>query len=106
MDISRLGWRQADLLISVEQGDSEEMARRLLDTYRGNIVATSLRIGDPEINLMAQAFYKSTEELHSLIEGIKAIPLVKSVDWSEIVKVVGADSGHIVERVFGGKNSV
>jgi DNA-binding Lrp family transcriptional regulator len=53
IDISHLGWRQADLLISIAQGDCEELGRKLLDTYRSNIIATSLRIGNPEVNLMA-----------------------------------------------------
>lgn len=56
IDVSHLGWRQADLLISVARGDCEELGRKLLDTYRSNIIATSLRIGNPEMNLMAQAF--------------------------------------------------
>ena len=82
IDISRLGWRQADLLISVAQGDCEGLGRKLLDTYRSNIIATSLTIGNPEINLMVQAFYQNTEELHWLVEGIKSSPEVISVDWS------------------------
>jgi DNA-binding Lrp family transcriptional regulator len=106
IDISRLGWRQADLLISVAQGDCEELGRKLLDTYRSNIIATSLRIGNPEINLMAQAFYQNTEELHWLVEGIKSIPEVKSVDWSEVVKIVETDNARMIDRVFGGKDSV
>ena len=106
IDITHLGWRQADLLISMEQqgGDSEEMARKLMDNYGRNITSASLRIGDPEINLMAHAFYQSTEELHRLMEGIKSIPKVKSVEWSEIVKVVQSDNSRMVDRVFGSKN--
>jgi DNA-binding Lrp family transcriptional regulator len=106
IDISRLGWRQADLLISVAQGDCEELGRKLLDTYRSNIIATSLRIGNPEINLMVQAFYQNTEELHWLVEGIKSIREVKSVDWSEVVKIVKTDNARMIDRVFGGKDSV
>src|SRR5262245_35415811 len=101
IDITRLGWRQADLLISVEQGESEEMARKLMDAYGRNITSASLRIGDPGINLMAQAFYQSTEELHRLMEGIKSMPKVKCVEWSEIVKVVQSDNVRMVDRVFG-----
>jgi ApbE superfamily uncharacterized protein (UPF0280 family) len=77
-----------------------------LDTYRSNIIATSLRIGNPEINLMVQAFYQNTEELHWLVEGIKSIREVKSVDWSEVVKIVKTDNARMIDRVFGGKDSV
>jgi DNA-binding Lrp family transcriptional regulator len=106
IDISRLGWRQADLLISVAQGDCEELGRKLLDKYRSNIIATSLRIGNPEINLVVQAFYQNSEELHWLLERIKSIPEVKSVDWSEAVKIVETDNARMIDRVFGGKDSV
>lgn len=33
---------------------------------------TSLRIGDPEINVSAQALYKGSEELLEIIESVKA----------------------------------
>jgi hypothetical protein len=103
MDIARLGWRQADLLISVAKGNCEGLARKLLDTYENNIIATSLRIGDPDINVMAEAIYQSTEELHNLVEGIKGLDGVKSVDWSEIVKIVASDNARMIDRVFGDK---
>jgi len=50
---------------------------------------TSLRIGDPEINVSAQALYKGSEELLEIIESVKATSYVKNVEWSEAVKVVG-----------------
>jgi DNA-binding Lrp family transcriptional regulator len=102
VDLASLGWRQADLLISVAKGDCEEVARKILDHFKNNIVTTSLRIGNPEVNIMAEAYYHSTEELHNLVEGIKSTSGVKSVDWSEMVKVVGSDKMGMVERVFRG----
>jgi DNA-binding Lrp family transcriptional regulator len=101
-DISSLGWRRADLLISVAKGDCEDLARRILDSFKRNVVTISLRIGNPEVNIMAQAYYHSTEELHSLVEGIKSTHGVKSVDWSEIVKVVGSDNAGMIDRIFRG----
>jgi DNA-binding Lrp family transcriptional regulator len=103
MDIARLGWRQADLLISVAKGNCEGLARKLLDTYENNIIATSLRIGDPDINVMAEAYYQSTEELHNLVEGIKGLDGIKSVEWSEVVKIVASDNARMIDRVFGDK---
>ena len=100
LDISSLGWRRADLLISVAKGDCEELARKILESFKKNVVMTSLRIGNPEVNIMAQAYYQSTEELHNLVEGIKSTQGVKSVDWSEIVKVVGSDNAGMIDRIF------
>ena len=100
IDINALGWRKADLIITVEQGDSEETAKKLLDDNRNNITEATLRIGDPEINLMAQAFYRSTEELHRLIEGTKSLPKVNSVEWSEVVRTIENDKERLIERLF------
>jgi hypothetical protein len=50
---------------------------------------TSLRIGDPQINVSAQVLYKGSEELLEIIESVKATSYVKNVEWSEAVKVVG-----------------
>jgi hypothetical protein len=74
-----------------------------MSTYRSNIIAASLRIGDPKINLIAQTLYQNTEELHWLLEEIRSVPAVKSVDWSEIVKVILSDYAHVIDRVFDNK---
>lgn len=97
-----LGWRTADLFLSVEKGRSEELAKKILDSNGNNniILNTSLRIGDPEINVSAQVLYKGSEELLEIIESVKAIPYVKNVDWSETVKVVGNNNIGMLERLF------
>ena len=102
LDLASFGWRQADLLISVPKGDCEGIARKILENFKNHIVTTSLRIGNPEVNIMAEAYYRNTEELHNIVEGIKSTPGVKSVDWSEMVKVVGSDRVGMIERVFRG----
>ena len=64
---------------------------------------TSLRIGDPEINVSAQVLYKGSEELLEIIESVKATFYVKNVDWSEAVKVVGnnnIDARKIVQYLI------
>lgn len=97
-----LGWRIADLFLSVEKGRSEELAKKILDSNGNNniILNTSLRIGNPEINVSAQVLYKGSEELLEIIESVKAIPYVKNVDWSETVKVVGSNNIGMLERLF------
>jgi DNA-binding Lrp family transcriptional regulator len=102
LDISSLGWRRADLLISVSKGDCEELARKILESFKNNVVMTSLRIGNPEVNIMAHAYYHSTEELHNLVEGIKSTQGIESVDWSEIVRVVDSDNSGMINRIFRG----
>ncbi|GEM_PF-2421313 len=100
IDISQLGWREADLMISVDKGNCEEVAKRLLEEHNENVVATSLRIGDPEINIMAKVFYRDSENLHNLIEVIKSMSSVTSVGWAEVVRVVGSNNG-VIAAIFG-----
>lgn len=88
--------------LSVEEDRSEELAKKILDSNGNNniILNTSLRIGDPEINVSAQVFYKGSEELLKIIEYVKAMPYVKNVEWSETVRVVGINNICMLERLF------
>ncbi len=100
IDIGRLGWREADLFVSVSNGDCEQVAKKLLQGYSA-VTGVSLRIGDPEVNIMAEVFYRRSEHLHDLIESVKAMPSVTSVKWSEIVKVIGSSDAKMIDAVFG-----
>ena len=88
--------------MSVEEGRSEELAKKILDSNGNNniILNTSVRIGDPEINVSPQVLYKSSEELLEIIESVKAISYVKNVDRSETVKVVRKNNIGMLERLF------
>ena len=100
LDIRKLGWRMADLLISVEKGKAEETAQKLLESNRVSVIKTSLRIGNPQVDIMADVFYRDSIELHNLTERVKAMPYVTFVEWAEVVKVVGSNYDSILERVF------
>ena len=100
VDFGQLGWRTADILISVEKGKSEQVARQILQNEKNNVVYTSLRIGHPQIDLTAKAVYRDSEALHRLVEKIKALPFVTFVEWSEEVKVVGNNYPDIIDLIF------
>ena len=126
LDAKQFGWRTADLLISVEKGDSVEIANRLLteNTVNGFIVTsdsnskkinnnnihrvssdskdgprvieTSLRIGDPVVNVVARIIYRNSSELFHIMQELKKLPNVAHVEWSEIVKVVGRNTALVL----------
>jgi DNA-binding Lrp family transcriptional regulator len=100
LDVRKLGWRRADLLISVEKGKAEETAQKLLENNKVNVIMASLRIGNPQVDIMADVFYRDSIELHALTEKVKAMPYVTYVEWAEVVKVVGSNSGSILDKVF------
>src|SRR5205085_8883847 len=105
LDMRQLGWRTADLLISVEKGNAEETARKLLDENGVNVITASLRIGHPQVDIMADVFYRDSVELHSLTEKVKSMPHVTYVEWAEVVKVVGTNVGTILDKAFDNKET-
>jgi DNA-binding Lrp family transcriptional regulator len=101
LDVRQFGWRVADLLIAVDKGKGEEVAKRLLHERRDNVLSVSLRIGHPQVNIIAEVFYRNSEELHNLIESIKAYPEVSMLEWSETVKVVGRNNySAMLDAIF------
>lgn len=100
LDIRKLGWRMADLLITVEKGKAEETAQKLLESNKANVIMASLRIGHPQVDIMADVFYRDSVELHALTEKVKAMPYVTYVEWAEVVKVVGSNNVSILDKVF------
>lgn len=100
VNIKDLGWRNAEVLIAVEKGNSEKIAKELLEQHDRNIASTSLRIGHPDVNVMASAYYRTSEELHALIESIRGMPSIITVEWTELAKEVGTNKSVISEMLF------
>ena len=53
-------------------------------------MSASLRIGSPELNMGAQIRYKSSQELHQILQNIRGLDNIDRVKWSEIVEVAVA----------------
>jgi DNA-binding Lrp family transcriptional regulator len=117
LDAKQFGWRTADILITVEKGDCVEIANRLLTEDIGvgltsdiskvinkddnispgpRVIESSLRIGDPVVNVVARVIYKSSDELFHIIQEIKKMPSIARVEWSEIIKVVGRNNALVL----------
>lgn len=99
VNTEELRWRTAAILVSVENGQSRKIARMLLEKHGEHIANTSLQIGHPDINVMASVFFRSSEELHALIESIRSIPDVKSAEWTELAKEVGTNKAIMFEII-------
>lgn len=103
IDITKLGWRLADLSISVQKGVAKKIAQELVSSRRNNVIVATLRIGDPIVDIMANVFYKDSQELHELIESVKAIPNVTHVEWSEIVEMTESNMPYMIDRVLASR---
>ena len=56
---------------------------------RDQVAYVARTIGQFNIDLRAELFVQSGEELMDLIEDVKAMAGVKDVVWSEVIEVVG-----------------
>jgi DNA-binding Lrp family transcriptional regulator len=98
VNVREFGWRTGDLFVSVEKAKSDEIAQALLSD--ANVISASTRVGDLEVNVSARVYYKSTEELHRLIEKTKGMPNVKDVEWSEEVRMYHKEQDVMLGTVF------
>lgn len=85
--LNELGYRRVDLLIYTGGGSTVTIAEKLLD--RDEVVYVGRSIGEHTIDLRAEVIIKDNSQLLDLLEEVKAMPSVRDVVWSEIVKIVG-----------------
>ncbi|MGC2575085.1 MAG: Lrp/AsnC family transcriptional regulator [Candidatus Nitrosopolaris sp.] len=87
INLKASGGKIGDAVIKVDKGRSREVATNILRKFKSNVMNVSTRINS-EHNVSAQIIYNDTAELHDLIESIKSIPYVNSLQWSEIVETI------------------
>jgi hypothetical protein len=90
------GLRVADLLILVDKGKTESVARQIFRENK-HIISTSWRI-NAIANLFAQIYYTDSEMLNDTIEVARSHDSVSKVEFSEIVKVVDKRSDKQIEE--------
>ena len=102
MDLTRLGFRLAQIFVDVQGGKARETGEELLKKYDRNIVSASTRINSNN-NLSLDVVYSGSDELHYLLEEIKALPLTSKVEWSEQVMVIGDNLSTIIKNTLADK---
>ncbi|MGH9975680.1 MAG: winged helix-turn-helix transcriptional regulator [Nitrososphaeraceae archaeon] len=100
MDMSIFGWRIADLMIELEKGDLNAISENIIQNNSNNIMNASLRIGSPQVNMVAQVCYRSSKELHQILQGIKAHDKVGRVEWSEIVQITAKNNASTFQNIL------
>lgn len=93
-----LGWRNAEILMLVENGKADYMAEKLIEKF-DNVIGTSTRI-NTNSNLAAYVGFRNSYELHELMEKIRAMPNVSNIEWSEIVRDVGNKTHRLAHLIF------
>jgi DNA-binding Lrp family transcriptional regulator len=102
MDLKFLGNRTALVFIDVQGGKAKEIGEELLRKYDKNVVNASTRINSSN-NLCLKVIYYGSEELHYLLEEIKAISSITKVDWSEEVMLIGDNISEIIKNTLAYK---
>ncbi len=87
LKLGSLGYRRVDMLIYTFGGSTMAIAKKLLQ--RDEVVYVGQSIGEHTIDVRAEVVVRDNSQLLDLLEEVKAIPSVKDVVWSEIVKIVG-----------------
>jgi DNA-binding Lrp family transcriptional regulator len=110
INLRSFGGKIGEVVINVEKGKSREVAKQILKKFKKNVMSVSTRI-NAEHNISAQIMYDDTAELHNLLENIKSMPFITSLQWSEIVETIGDNRLAVMGALFsrlgrqGPKNS-
>jgi len=99
INLKAFGAKMGDTIINVDKGRSREVAGNILKKFKSNVMNVSTRINS-EHNVAAQIVYNDTAELHNLLENIKAMPYVTSLQWSEMVEMIGDNSPSVITAFF------
>ena len=87
LKLEKLGWRNADLLISTSRGKASYIGKELLT--HNSITRVCRSIGEHTIDLHAEIVFKDNTELLNVIEWIKSLEGVNDVVWTEPVELMG-----------------
>ena len=100
IDPKKFGLRIADIMVSVSKGDCEEIAKEIVNQFRKNILEVTIRIGNPQINLIAKIAYRDSDEVFEIMHDIRRMEHVEYVEWSEVVKTVVKNDSGILKTIF------
>ena len=79
------GWRVSELMILVENGSADTIAGKIFMQNK-TIGAVTIRI-DSIANVIAEIYYRETEELNDVMQKIKSMKDVQNIIFSEIVSI-------------------
>lgn len=100
IDFHRLGLRVADLLIKISKGDIETIVKEIVDQHSKSILEVTVRLGQPDINLVVRIAYKDNDEIYEIMRTFNTIEHIDSIQWSEILKEVTTDRYGLIDNLF------
>jgi hypothetical protein len=87
-------------MIELEKGDPAAISENIVQNNSKNILNASLRIGSPQVNMVARVCYRSSKEIHEILQGIKAHDKVGRVEWSEVVQITAKNNASAFQNML------
>ena len=95
--LEKLGWRKANLLISIEKGMATKAGKTLLSHVA--VTRVGRTIGEHTIDLSAEVVFKDNAELLNIIEWVKSTEGIRQVIWTESVEALEKTTAVPLELV-------
>lgn len=97
-----MGWRNAEILMLVNDGSADRTAKELLEKFDA-IIGMSTRV-NTKSNLAAYIAFRKTDQLHELMELLRSFPNLSNLEWSEVVKDSDNKGKRLAHLIFNSKD--
>jgi DNA-binding Lrp family transcriptional regulator len=87
IDLKKYGFRIGEITVLPKSGASKEIVDEILSKYPKNILSISVKI-DSAVILTVSTYFKTTDEIHNMMERIHSIPSVEDVKFAENVEII------------------
>jgi DNA-binding Lrp family transcriptional regulator len=98
IDLKKQGFRIGELTVFPENGASKQIAGGILSKYQNHILSISVKI-DGSIILAVLVYFKTTNEIHEMMEGIHSLSGVENVKFAETVEIMRDKRNRIGKTV-------
>lgn len=98
IDLKKQGFRIGEMTVIPENGASKEIIRGIFLKYANYILSITVKI-DGAINLAVLVYFKTTTEIHDIMEGIHSMPGVQQVKFAETVEIIRNKRNEIGKTV-------
>ena len=98
IDLKKQGFRIGEIIVIPENGASKEIIGGILSKYANHILSITVKI-DGAIMLAVLVYFKTTAEIHDIMEGIDSMPGVHQVKFAETVEIIRNKKNEIGKMV-------
>jgi DNA-binding Lrp family transcriptional regulator len=98
IDLRKQGFRIGEMTIIPDNGASKEIIAGIFSKYAKHIHSITVKI-DGAIILSVSVYFKTTTEIHDIMEGIHSMPGVDQVKFAETVEIIRNKRNEIGKMV-------